>query len=334
MQPYVALGDSYSAGVGGGDRRGLCFRGRNGYPPLLAQALQQGLDYQACSGAIIDSMRRTQFGALTNQTQTVTLTIGGNNAGFATVVSRAASPSWLADGMAAIRGAQQIIRTQLTRTLPEVYAEIRTKAPHARIVVATYPRLFSTVDCQPLTFFTAAELTALNATADLIAEVIQAAAEQAGIECLDVRAQFDGHDVCATMAYVNGLMLPVDESFHPSPQGHQAYADILAAHLGARRSAITTEVRLEEGADQRGPAPKLSLPRLDSPDALAKAAAAGLDPDTVAQLGRRLARWWDGGRRVREGVRPLDPEPTPAEVEAAEELRALGEDRRIRHPDG
>jgi lysophospholipase L1-like esterase len=342
--PYVALGDSYSAGVGAGDRRDACFHGPRGYPPLLAAALGVPLTYAACEGALVDGLLRTQLGALSDQTRTVTLTIGGNDAGFASVVAKAASPWWLADGLAAIREAQTTIRTELVRTLPVAYRRVAAAAPQARVLVATYPRLFTGHDCEPLTFFTDAEIAALNATADLLGEVVLAAAAEAGVEGVDVRAAFAGHGVCAPAAYVNGLILPVDESFHPTAVGHRTYARVIGQALGVpvpegllpagepgEEPGVepgvepTVEPTVELAAGE--PGPRFTLARLDSPEALARAEAAGLDPARVAELGRRLDRWWNDGEPPRTAV-PGPPEPTPQEVAAAEELRALSREVR------
>ena len=50
---YVALGDSYAAGVGAGAPTGLCWRSSAGYPVLVAGTLGVRLAYHACLGADI-----------------------------------------------------------------------------------------------------------------------------------------------------------------------------------------------------------------------------------------------------------------------------------------
>ena len=323
--PYVALGDSYSAGVGAGGGRGTCFRGPRGYPPLLARRLGLDLAYQACLGATIPDLVRVQLGALDAATEVVTLTIGGNDAGFADVLRKAASPARLSDSAAAIAGAEVIIRDRLPRLLTDAYRAVRAAAPHAEITVATYPRLFNGTDCHPLTFFTEEELERLNQVGDLLADVIGDAAHDAGLAVVDVRSGFQGHAVCDPAPLVNGLILPVWESFHPNAAGHAEYASLLAA---GRPPAPTTagELRTTVGPDPGASAARFWLPRLDSEESLAAADAAGLEREQVRRLGFELRRWWSGG--VDEPVPGLDEvevlPPTPSEVAAAEEIRALG----------
>jgi len=323
--PYVALGDSYSAGVGAGGGTGTCFRGPRGYPPLLARRLGLDLDYRACLGARVSDVLGVQLDGLDAATELVTLTIGGNDAGFADVLRSAASPAWLSDSDMAIDGAETVIRDRLPRLLTRVYTAVRAAAPHADVVAATYPRLFNGTDCHPLTFFTSEELERLNRVGDRLATVIGDAAGDAGIEVVDVRDGFEGHAVCDPAPMVNGLVLPVWESFHPTASGHAEYARVLAAGRSST-SRAAEEVRVTFGPDTGASAARFWLPRLDSEESLAAADAAGLDREQVRALGFELRRWWSGGIDAPDlGLDEVQGRPpTPGEVEAAEEIRALG----------
>ncbi|MBO0769122.1 MAG: lipase, partial [Solirubrobacterales bacterium] len=82
---YVALGDSYSSGVGTRDYysdSGSCDRSPKAYGPLVAAAKGYSLNFQACSGAKTTDVNSNQLGALNSSTGLVTITIGGNDAGF------------------------------------------------------------------------------------------------------------------------------------------------------------------------------------------------------------------------------------------------------------
>ncbi|MEO5851480.1 MAG: SGNH/GDSL hydrolase family protein [Nocardioides sp.] len=324
--PYAALGDSYSAGVGAGGGRGVCFRGPRGYPPLLARELGLDLAYQACLGATVADLLRVQLEVLDADTELVTLTVGGNDAGFVDVIRAAASPAWLADSGAALETANAVIRDVLPGRLRGAYAAVRSAARDAEVVVATYPRLFGGTDCQLLTFFTEEELAALNRTADELAEVIGAAAEDAGVGAVDVRDGFAGHGVCDPAPKVNGLVLPVWESFHPTADGHQEYAVEVAVARPSRPATEAREPRVSYGRDTGASAARFWLPRLDSEQSLAAAGTAGHDREQVRRLGLELRRWWSGG--VDEAGVVLDEgdrsAPTPSELAAAAELRDLG----------
>src|SRR4051812_37190715 len=76
---YVALGDSYSSGVGAPGQSGLCLRGSNGYPAQWAKK-NSPKTYKngACSGATTTDVRNLQLGYLSSKTDLVSITIGGN----------------------------------------------------------------------------------------------------------------------------------------------------------------------------------------------------------------------------------------------------------------
>lgn len=339
--PYVAMGDSYSAGVGAGGGTGWCLRGPQGYPLTLARELGLDVAYVSCNGALIDDLLVRQLPWLGESTGLVTLTIGGDDAGFATVLRTAAAPWWLGNGVAAVDRAERYIREVLPHRLRSTYTLVQAAAPNAQVLVATYPRLFGDPDrpgggdCQLLTFFTDTELRRLNAAADLLAEVVVAAAEAAGVESVDVRERFTGHEICDPEPFVNGLVLPIIESFHPRAEGHDAYAVALAEPvLWTERTRgpgeTPVEPRVETGPDADREGPVLWLPRLDSKPSLRAARAAGLDIERVRVLGAALGRWWSGpfaldGAEVLVGGSGADSAPTPAEVAAAAELRELSD---------
>jgi lysophospholipase L1-like esterase len=86
---YVALGDSYSSGVGAGDyisSSGSCDRSTNAYPEQWADANSPAsFVSEACSGATTADVLSSQVSALSAMTTLVSITIGGNDAGFSTV---------------------------------------------------------------------------------------------------------------------------------------------------------------------------------------------------------------------------------------------------------
>ena len=74
---YVALGDSYAAGQGGGDYLNDCLESPNGYPYLLDPKMRIDLRANAaCTGASTSEVVSTQLSALNEDTRLVTLTVG------------------------------------------------------------------------------------------------------------------------------------------------------------------------------------------------------------------------------------------------------------------
>lgn len=287
--PYVALGDSYAAGVGAGRPRSLCWRSLEGYPVTVAGSLGLTLAYQACLGATTHHVHAHQLDALSGDTTLVTLTIGGNDIGFVPVLLACAEPAWMSDSDSVIDHALAVLRQELPGRLDTLLGEVTTRAPHARRVVTAYPRLFAGIDCSPVTFFTGHEMDRLNAAADELAVTIDDATRRTDAEFVDVRAPFAGHAVCQPDSYLNGVKPIVVNSFHPDTPGHEAYAAAVLAHIGATGpTARATEAEIVDGPCLPTDTPVFRVPDLTSARSLAGAAAHGLDPAEVLALGRRL----------------------------------------------
>lgn len=226
---YVALGDSYSSGVGTRTfYEETCKRSVYAYPYLLHEAHPSWTFVDAaCTGATTSDIINTQSKSLTSDTNWVTYTIGGNDAGFSEVITECALPSWASDCNGAINEAQAFIKNTLPGRLDNVNNTIKADSPSAQVVVLDYPRLFNGQNCNALTFFTSSEETRLNETADLLKEVISAAASRAGSNFRfgNVIPNFIGHAVCdggsgSTTEWINGLSNPISESYHPKVAGH------------------------------------------------------------------------------------------------------------------
>jgi len=300
---YVALGDSYSSGTG--TRTYLsdgttCQRSVYAYPSLLAASKGYTLNFRACSGATTADVSALQLSALGTGTAYVSLTVGGNDAGFANVLTTCAQPAWATDCNGAIDRAQGIINNQLPSRLTSLYAAIRTRAPQATVVVAGYPRIFNGEDCNAFTWFSPTEESRLNATADLLNSRISAAAAAAGVGFANPTSVFAGHAVCDDVEWINGLSSPASESYHPNRSGHSGgYAPVVGPRLtGSTVTVTATTTRLAEAsaaeltAQQRGYAAQdrairpqvFRAPDLTSPAIRAAAARAGVDLTSPASI--------------------------------------------------
>jgi lysophospholipase L1-like esterase len=232
---YVALGDSYSSGVG--TRSYIsdgtsCQRSTYAYPSLLAVQKGYSLNFQACSGATTTTVTNNQLGALSSTTRYVTISAGGNDAGFANVLTECAQPGWASNCNGAIDGAQSFINTTLPGRLSTLYSLIRSRAATAKVVVVGYPRVFNGEDCNAGTFFSPAEETRLNQTADLLNAKLSAAAGARGFSFANPTSGFVGHAVCDSPEWLNGLSNPISESYHPNRAGHSAgYATLIGPLL-------------------------------------------------------------------------------------------------------
>ena len=226
---YVALGDSYSSGLGTReyiDDGSDCRRSEHAYPSLVAERIGLTLELAACSGAVIDDVVASQLDSLTAGTTDVTISVGGNDAGFADVITQCALP-WAASCDSDIDAAETFITDTLPGELDTLYADIRSRAPDAQVVVVGYPRLFNGEECNLAARISAAEQDRLNAAADLLATTIGQQAKAHGFGFVDPRTAFDGHAVCDDVEWINGLSNPTEESFHPNRAGHVGYADLV-----------------------------------------------------------------------------------------------------------
>ncbi len=228
---YVALGDSYSSGVGAPGATGSCARSPRAYPRLWADRSDvASFRFVACGGATTDEVLSGQLSALTAGTDLVTVTIGGNDAGFAPAVASCVMGSDAACGTAI-----GVARRYMTRVLPgdldATYAAIRARAPNATVVVLGYPRLFETTTTCGRGAMSPAKRRSLNAGADELATVISARARAAGFTYADVRDAFAGHGICGRTPWINNFsLLRVPASFHPTAAGYaDGYLPALAA---------------------------------------------------------------------------------------------------------
>src|SRR3954471_24184203 len=112
---YVALGDSYSSGTGTRTYYDSgCQKSVYSYPYLVHNAhTAWTFVHAACTGAKTGDVINTQSAQLNSATNWVTYTIGGNDAGFSSVITECAQPWWSSDCDGAINTAQSYINNTL-----------------------------------------------------------------------------------------------------------------------------------------------------------------------------------------------------------------------------
>ncbi|MEV6491258.1 SGNH/GDSL hydrolase family protein [Actinoplanes sp. NPDC051633] len=232
---YIALGDSYSSGVGASGQIGLCLRSSNAYPGLWAAA-NHPKSYRsvACGGATTDDVRRFQLGALSRGTDLVSITIGGNDVGFASTMITCTLVSE-AGCQAAVDDAVETGETVLPGKLDSLYAGIAGRAPNARVLVLGYPLLFDeTAPSCGFAGLSVAKRRAINQGDRELNAVIADRASAAGFEFVDVTDDFAGHGACSAQPWINGLViLPPTNSFHPNGSGYRyGYLPALSDAVG------------------------------------------------------------------------------------------------------
>ncbi|MGI8336163.1 SGNH/GDSL hydrolase family protein [Actinomadura scrupuli] len=259
---YVALGDSYSSGEGAyavtADRAvgNRCHRTSQAYFHLVVQAFRfaRGAAFWACSGATTYSVLHGKGGEppqtdrLSGDTSLVTLSVGGNDAGFSRVLAgcmvRLPFSAGCREQGPAITERLLALRADLRTVLDTVVR----RAPAARVLVLGYPRLFSEVSGGSLDNLTVGDQQWLNGQGRVLDELIRQVAADAdrrivaargkgSVEFVDAYHAFAGHEVGSGEPYVNGLgvdlvnLVAESRSFHPNASGYRHLAQLITAQI-------------------------------------------------------------------------------------------------------
>jgi lysophospholipase L1-like esterase len=237
---YVALGDSYSSGLGAGSyisSSGSCDRSTNAYPELWAAANSPASFVSvACAGATTSDVINGQVSALGPGTTLVSITIGGNDAGFSSVMETCVLHS-TSTCLSAVATARDFVTRQLPARLTSTLQAIRQHAPGARIVVLGYPDLYDLSKSGSCIGLSTQDRTALNSGADALDSALGAAVNAAAdrnIVYADVAGQFAGHVICDPGSWLHSVnLLAISSSYHPTASGQKlGYQPVFSRNTG------------------------------------------------------------------------------------------------------
>lgn len=219
---YVALGDSYSSGVGAGSydsASGDCKRSTKAFPVLWKNANSpSSFAFTACSGARTGDVTSGQLAPLSTATDLVSITIGGNDAGFADVMTTCVLQSE-ASCINRVNQAKAYVDSTLPGKLDSVYAAIRAKAPNARVVVLGYPRFYK-IGGSCVAGLSENERRAINEGSDILNAATAKRAADHGYTFASVVPAFTGHEICSGSAWLHSVnWLNIGESYHPTASG-------------------------------------------------------------------------------------------------------------------
>jgi lysophospholipase L1-like esterase len=230
---YVALGDSYSSGVGTGSESGSCDRSPQAYGPLWAARNAASFTFAACSGAKIPDVIRSQLPALRSTTTLVSVTIGGNDVGFGTIMKTCVLSSDSACRNSVSSGVSTA-KSTLPGELSTMFSGIRAHAPNARIVFLGYPRFYDLAVPACIGLSRTKHVTLDNGI-NALDTVLQAAAARNGVTFADVRGRFSGHELCSGSGWLHSVdFARVGESYHPTAAGQASgYLPVLTSAAAA-----------------------------------------------------------------------------------------------------
>jgi len=258
--PYVALGDSFTAGPLVPNQVGEpagCARSDRNYPSIVASATGATVFRdRSCSAATTVHMRAPQavtlgsnppqFGGLSGDTRLVTIGIGGNDVGLVGAALTCLELGALAPTGTACRshfaapGGGDLLVDQIAATGPRIAATldaIHLGSPHARVLLVGYPAVAprNGKGCYPLVPLSDDDMSYLEA---MLRRTNAMLAEQAAVndaEYVDTYEESTGHDVCTPIGtrWFEGLV-PMSLAFpiHPNALGEASMARSVLRVLG------------------------------------------------------------------------------------------------------
>ncbi|GAA1647764.1 SGNH/GDSL hydrolase family protein [Actinoplanes couchii] len=227
---YVALGDSYAAGLGSAPTSDKCGRTSVAYPALLARQADGKVAFRnaACSSAATADVIR-QAGTLTARTGLVTITAGANDLGFRQVLAACANAATAAACRRGNLALDRRLKT-LPRDLNRMIRAVVTAAPDARVVVTGYPLPFAKAKSCPSVPLSAKVRARANQVVTSLNSAIAAAATRNRVRFVDVDKEFAGHALCSTRPWLVGTSGLRDNTvLHPTATGHaRGYLPVVA----------------------------------------------------------------------------------------------------------
>lgn len=276
---YVAMGDSYSSGEGnlpyeyGSDSMAnACHRSSNAYPRLVQRTLSLGSTaFVACSGAVSDyiidshnleNVEPPQAVQLSDETEIVTISLGGNDIGFLDVLQTCIASSAAQTCESAIDTARDKVEDpDFLSDITDVLDGIRSlTGPATNVIVLGYPHIFPEYEnisgnCTWGTYaqhilapnkvsnrtITESEIDALREVHDILNNVISAAVvntSDSHVDFVDPSVIFEDHEVCGNYTpWINSISLTLNNSdiasgsYHPNQDGQAALAVVIEAAI-------------------------------------------------------------------------------------------------------
>lgn len=266
---YVAMGDSFSSGEGiepfllgtdvGSPNENRCHRSEDAYPMLLEEDPDLDLNLTAsvaCSGATTSNIVTSgqwgepkQLDALSDTTDIVTVTIGGNNVGFVNFATACVVDA--CDESTSIYSSTMSDISSLGDDLEDVYLQILDSIDdEGQVYVMNYPMMVP-MDMEygdivnPFCTYMAGA-TDLGIAygswgdargAQVVIASLNAKIEQSvyylgdpRIHYVDVSAEFEGHDICSIDSQFIVNQLP-PATFHPNGTAQQVLADTMVMEM-------------------------------------------------------------------------------------------------------
>lgn len=227
-RPVVVFGDSYYSAPDAPALLRPCAQSENNWPRLAAAETGYTVHDWSCGGAtsasLLDRIKEAlAAGDLTPSTGTVFLAVGGNDFAHQDAVRGI--------GVDGLPGRRDVVLANVATSV----RIIRATAPDAKIVMSNYlPATVGPYVCRDAGPVEGVSLPVYDPTLDdveaYISETMGIAAQQAGVDFVDLRAAADGNSTCSPVGerFIAGEDGPADilMSWHPTQAGARFMADL------------------------------------------------------------------------------------------------------------
>jgi hypothetical protein len=254
---YVALGDSYTSGAGlpstRRDGEG-CGQSDLSYPRLVAEAIDALLTDVSCGGAttengaepqsqgVLGTPRPPQLDAVIEDTDVVTVGLGGNDFGWflgVMFVCTSIAAEDLTGNPCERQGTSAgsdltALPPRIGDRLEALLLEVHRRAPGARVLLVGYPQLVPAEGTCPELPLAKGDYPFVRAQWEALDAAMREAAAAAGATYVEVLGPSEGHDVCAGEdAWLNGVEARpgVAAAYHPVAAYQAAVADLVVQAL-------------------------------------------------------------------------------------------------------
>ncbi|MER5441594.1 SGNH/GDSL hydrolase family protein [Streptomyces sp. NPDC002790] len=247
---YVALGDSYSSGLGiPAQADANCGRSESNYPSLVARSVgADDFTDVTCAGATTADMTQRQgsappqLDALRPDTSLVTLGVGGNDLDLTGVITRCVLLAHLAPTGAPCRSSytplgNDVIGGRINSVGPKIEAvlkEIHARSPQARVLLVGYPAIVPDdgSSCPDTIPFATGDFAWFRDKTEQLDSMLSEQANVYDADYVDLYTPSIGHDACKPdgVRWIEPKETEQAAGFHPNAAGHRsATTQVLAA---------------------------------------------------------------------------------------------------------
>lgn len=213
-------------------------------PAIYVNTLQEQAQRDYLPGRI-----EQQYFVGSSKANVVTVGIGGNDSGLMSKLNQCAMSDtckWARDESykAAVANEIKGLFNKLTKT----YKELKKQSPNSDIYAVGYPQIMNTnLICNDLlgVAFNQTERIFIKESLAYINNIVQLSAKNAGVKYIDIEQAFLGNMLCDSTSNpaMNGIRFGDDiailnlgkhignESFHPTPYGHQLIAEYMEGQI-------------------------------------------------------------------------------------------------------